>query len=158
MTASIRIPKEYEKLMKDPIDNIIFEMDNSNIFEWKFVLFGPKDTPYEGGTYNGTLSLPKEYPIKPPQVRFTSKLFHPNVYHDGKLCISILHEGSDVTGYEHELERWSPINNIRTVFISILSLLDDPNPDSAANIDAAKLFRENKEAYKERIKNDMKCK
>lgn len=156
MTAQIRIPKEYEKLQKDPIENVILEINNSNIFEWSFVIFGPKDSPYEGGSYQGILTIPKEYPMKPPQVKFTSKLFHPNVYHDGKLCISILHEGTDVTGYEHELERWRPINNIRTVFISIISLLHDPNADSAANIDAAKLWRDDKEAYLKRIKDDMK--
>ncbi len=156
MTALIRIPKEYEKLQKDPIENVILEMNQANIYEWSFVIFGPKDSPYEGGSYQGILTIPKEYPMKPPQVKFTSKLFHPNVYHDGKLCISILHEGADVTGYEHELERWRPINNIRTVFISIISLLHDPNADSAANIDAAKLWREDKEAYLKRIKDDMK--
>jgi ubiquitin-protein ligase len=156
MSATIRIPKEYDKLTSDPIDNVIFDMNESNILEWTFVIFGPKDTPYEGGTYQGKLTFPKEYPLKPPQVQFTSKLFHPNVYMDGKLCISILHEGSDDTGYEHELERWRPINNIRTVFISIISLLSDPNPDSAANIDAAKLWRDNREAYNQRIKNEMK--
>lgn len=156
MSASIRIPKEYDKLTSDPIDNVIFDMNESNIFEWTFVIFGPKDTPYEGGTYQGKLTFPKEYPLKPPQVQFTSKLFHPNVYMDGKLCISILHEGSDDTGYEHELERWRPINNIRTVFISIISLLSDPNAESAANIDAAKLWRDNREAYNQRIKNEMK--
>lgn len=156
MSASIRIPKEYDKLTTDPIDNVIFDMNESNIYEWTFVIFGPKDTPYEGGTYQGKLTFPKEYPLKPPQVQFTSKLFHPNVYMDGKLCISILHEGSDDTGYEHELERWRPINNIRTVFISIISLLSDPNAESAANIDAAKLWRDNREAYNKRIKDEMK--
>lgn len=156
MTSIVRIPKEYEKLTKDPLENIILEMQPSNIYEWKFVIFGPKDSPYEGGVYEGILSIPKEYPMRPPQVKFTSKLFHPNVYHDGKLCISILHEGKDETGYEHELDRWRPINNIRTVFISIISLLHDPNADSAANLDAAKLWRENKDAYNKRIKDDMK--
>lgn len=156
MTAQIRIPKEFEKLIKDPIENIVLEMNNSNIFEWSFTITGSKDSLYAGGIYNGILSIPKEYPMKPPQVRFTSKLFHPNVYHDGKLCISILHEGSDETGYENELDRWRPINNIRTIFLSIVSLLDDPNADSAANLDAAKLWRDNREAYKKRIKDDMK--
>jgi ubiquitin-conjugating enzyme E2 G1 len=156
MTANFRITKEYEKLTKDPIENVILEMDNSDIFKWSFCIFGPKDSSYSGGAYKGILSIPKEYPHKPPQVKFTTKLFHPNVYTDGKLCISILHEGIDTTGYENKLERWSPLNNIRTIFISIISLLYDPNAESAANIDAAKLWRENKDAYNKRIKDDMK--
>jgi ubiquitin-protein ligase len=156
MTAQIRIPKEYEKLTNDPVENVILEINPSNIFEWNFVIFGPKDTPYEGGTYQGILSIPKEYPLRPPQVKFTTKLFHPNVYTDGKLCISILHEGKDETGYENDLERWSPLNNIRTIFKSIISLLYDPNADSPANLDAGKLWREDRDAYNKKIKDDMK--
>ena len=94
--------------------------------------------------------------MRPPQVRFTTKLFHPNVYNDGNLCISILHEGKDETGYENDLERWSPLNNIRTIFKSIISLLYDPNADSPANLDAGKLWREDKDAYNKKVKDDMK--
>jgi ubiquitin-protein ligase len=77
------------------------------------------------------------------------------VYPDGKLCISILHTGNDVSGYEHELERWRPVQNVRTIFVSILSLLCEPNPDSAANIDAAKLLREDKKEYYKKIRSEM---
>jgi len=155
-TATVRIPKEYEKLTSDPIDNVIFEMNAGNIYEWTFVIFGPKDSPYEGGVYEGILTFPKEYPMKPPKVRFTSKLFHPNVYHTGELCISILHEGEDFTGYENSNERWRPIQNIRTVFISIVSLLSDPNPQSSANIDAGVMWMKDKAGYLQKIKDDMK--
>ena len=153
---SVRIQKEYEALIKNPIENVIFEMSESNINEWTFVIFGPNDSVYKDGVYNGKLIIPKEYPHRPPEVRFTSKLFHPNVYDDGKLCMSILHEGIDPTGYEKEEERWRPLNNIRTIFISIVSLLYDPNPDSPANIDAGVMWRKDQEAYKQRVKDDMK--
>lgn len=153
---SVRIQKEYEGLIKNPIENVIFEMSDSNINEWSFVIFGPNNSVYKDGVYNGKLIIPKEYPHRPPEVRFTSKLFHPNVYDNGKLCMSILHEGIDPTGYEKEEERWRPLNNIRTIFISIVSLLYDPNPDSPANIDAGVMWRKDQEAYKQRVKDDMK--
>lgn len=153
---SVRIQKEYEALIKNPIENVIFEMSESNINEWTFVIFGPNDSVYKDGVYNGKLIIPKEYPHRPPEVKFISKLFHPNVYDDGKLCMSILHEGIDPTGYEKEEERWRPLNNIRTIFISIVSLLYDPNPDSPANIDAGVMWRKDQEAYKQRVKDDMK--
>lgn len=153
---SVRIQKEYEALIKNPIENVIFEMSESNINEWSFVIFGPSDSVYKDGVYNGKLIIPKEYPHRPPEVKFISKLFHPNVYDDGKLCMSILHEGIDPTGYEKEEERWRPLNNIRTIFISIVSLLYDPNPDSPANIDAGVMWRKDQETYKQRVKDDMK--
>jgi ubiquitin-conjugating enzyme E2 G1 len=154
--ASTRIPKEFTMLSKDAIENVIFDMNPTNVYEWTFVLFGPAGSFYEGGTYEGTITFPQTYPDNPPEVRFKSKIFHPNVYMDGKICISILHEGTDSTGYEQDYERWRPIQNIRTVFVSIISLLFDPNPDSPANLDAGKMYRENKDAYKEKIQNDMK--
>jgi ubiquitin-conjugating enzyme E2 G1 len=153
---AVRIQKEYEALIKNPIENVIFEMNESNMHEWTFVIFGPIDSVYKDGVYNGKLIIPKEYPHRPPEVKFITKLFHPNVYDNGKLCMSILHEGKDPTGYEKEEERWRPLNNIRTIFISIISLLYDPNPDSPANIDAGVMWRNNKDAYIQKVKDDMK--
>ena len=153
--ASTRIPKEFAMLSKDAIENVVFDMNSTNIYEWTFVLIGPSGSFYEGGMYEGTITFPQTYPDNPPEVKFKTKIFHPNVYNDGKICISILHEGTDSTGYEQDYERWRPIQNIRTVFVSIISLLFDPNPDSPANLDAGKMYRENKDAYKERIKADM---
>jgi ubiquitin-protein ligase len=155
-TASVRLSRELDLLNKNPVDNVTFELkDDNNILLWNFLLFGPHGSPYEGGIYTGEIKFPHDYPVSPPVVRFISKLFHPNVYPDGNLCISILHTGNDVSGYEHELERWRPIQNVRTIFVSILSLLHDPNPDSAANIDAAKLLRENKKAYCLKIRQEQ---
>lgn len=45
--------------------------------------------------------MPKNYPMSPPEFKFVRPLFHPNIYKDGKLCISILHApGEDETSGE----------------------------------------------------------
>jgi ubiquitin-protein ligase len=155
MATNNRLLNEIKRVKNEPIENVTFDIDETNILVWKFTLLGPHESPYEGGIYNGIIKFPENYPHKPPTIKFISKLFHPNVYPDGKLCISILHEGADTTNYEHESERWRPVHNVHTIFISIISLLNDSNPDSAANIDAAKLFRENKKEYFLKIKKDM---
>ena len=156
MSAILRLSRDYQKTISDPIDNVQFQVDEANLLNWKFTILGPSESPYEGGIYEGTIVFPSTYPTHPPKVKFITKLFHPNVYADGNLCISILHEGDDQTGYEQGIERWRPIHNVRTIFMSIVSLLNDPNPDSAANIDAAKLLREDKKAYYKKISDDMK--
>ena len=47
------------------------------------------------------ITFPKDYPLNPPSMRFTSEVFHPNVYPDGRVCISILHPpGDDPNQYE----------------------------------------------------------
>ena len=60
------------------------------------------------------------------------------VYEDGEVCISILHEpGEDKFGYEKASERWSPVHTVESVVLSVISMLSDPNPESAANVLAA---------------------
>nr|GFD17856.1 ubiquitin-conjugating enzyme E2 7 [Tanacetum cinerariifolium] len=57
------------------------------------------------------LYLTNDYPQKPLTVQFTSEFWHPNVYPDGKVCISILHPpGEDPNGYETAMERWNPVH------------------------------------------------
>ncbi|EAA15349.1 Ubiquitin carrier protein-related [Plasmodium yoelii yoelii] len=45
----------------------------------------------QGGIYNATLSFPSNFPNQPPQMKFNQEMWHPNVYPDGRVCISILH-------------------------------------------------------------------
>lgn len=47
---------------------------------------------------------------------------HP-VYPDGNVCISILHTGDDKTGYEQASERWSPVQSVEKVILSVISML-----------------------------------
>ena len=56
---------------------------------------GPPDTLYEGGFFTATMTFPQDYPNKPPDVKFKSEIWHPNVYPDGRVCISILHDAGD---------------------------------------------------------------
>lgn len=165
MSAQARLDREWKRIAKDPIDNVTFEIKNeSNILIWNFTILGPSESPYEGGVYEGIITFPSTYPHDPPVVKFTTKIFHPNVYSGGgdvsvhkpgDLCISILHKGTDEMSGEHELERWRPIQTVESIFKSIISLLNDPNPDSAANVDAAKLWRDNKENYFKKVRDDM---
>ena len=62
----------------------------------------------------------------------------PSVYPDGKVCISILHPpGNDPNQYESAAERWSPVQTVEKILLSVLSMLSEPNVESPANIDAA---------------------
>ncbi|CAH8655996.1 unnamed protein product [Dicrocoelium dendriticum] len=70
------------------------------------------------------------------------------VYPDGRVCISILHApGDDPLGYECSVERWSPVQSVEKILLSVVSMLAEPNDESAANVDAAKTWREDKRRF-----------
>lgn len=102
------------------------------------------------------MTFPDNYPYSPPTFQFNNPLYHPNVYEDGKLCISILHApGDDEMSGESAGERWSPAQRVESVLISIISLLDDAECSSPANVDAGVLLRKDKQAFKKRVKEDV---
>ena len=106
----------------------------------------------EGGFFRAKMVFPKDYPNNPPSVQFVSEMWHPNVYDDGKVCISILHSpGDDPLGYEQANERWSPVQTVETIMLSIISMLSSPNDESPANIDAAKQFREDLPGFRKKV-------
>jgi ubiquitin-protein ligase len=64
-----------------------------NMFSWVGTINGGKDTVYQGLVYKLSLRFPKDYPFKPPQVKFETPCFHPNVDEDGNICLDILKVG-----------------------------------------------------------------
>ncbi|CAF5006355.1 unnamed protein product, partial [Rotaria magnacalcarata] len=109
-------------------------------------IFGPPDTLYEGGYFKADMEFPTTYPFAPPKVRFLTKMWHPNIYENGEVCISILHPPTeDPQSGEHPSERWNPAQNVRTILMSIISLLNEPNCSSPANVDASVMYRKYKE-------------
>ncbi|GAB4814970.1 hypothetical protein N2152v2_002016 [Parachlorella kessleri] len=151
--ASLLLRKQLKDLTKNPVEGFSAGLlDDSNLFEWAVTILGPPDTLYEGGFFNAILKFPKDYPQSPPDCRFTSEMWHPNVFPDGRVCISILHPpGDDQYGYEQANERWSPVHSVESIVLSIISMLSSPNDESPANIDAAKQWREDKDGFKKRV-------
>ncbi|XP_046867144.1 ubiquitin-conjugating enzyme E2 R2-like [Drosophila willistoni] len=106
-------------------------------------MFGPPLSLYEGAYLEAILRFPNEYPYAPPTFQFSDQVYHPNVDINGFVCISILHPPSDGVSLSGELpsERWSPVQNARSILLSIVSLLDDPNELCPANTEAADTYR-----------------
>mmetsp|Transcript_2580 Transcript_2580/g.6489 ORF Transcript_2580/g.6489 Transcript_2580/m.6489 type:complete len:165 (-) Transcript_2580:214-708(-) len=135
-----RLIRDFKKLQKDPPTGISGSPVPENIMRWNAVIFGPENSPWDGGTFRLVLDFSEDYPNKAPVVKFVSKMFHPNIYADGSICLDILQNN------------WSPIYDVAAILTSIQSLLTDPNPNSPANSEAARLFTENKEEYTRRVK------
>eukprot|EP01086_Lenisia_limosa_P006654 TRINITY_DN25659_c0_g1_i1.p1 TRINITY_DN25659_c0_g1~~TRINITY_DN25659_c0_g1_i1.p1 ORF type:complete len:171 (-),score=8.50 TRINITY_DN25659_c0_g1_i1:22-534(-) len=151
--ASLLLAKQLQMLNKTPIEGFSAGLVNEdNVFSWQVMVMGPPDTCYEGGFFKALMTFPKDYPNMPPKMRFTSDMWHPNIYLNGDVCISILHApGEDEYGYESASERWLPIHTIESIVLSVISMLACPNCESPANIEAAKEMRENPLAFKKRV-------
>merc|ERR1719389_58325 len=88
--------------------------------------------------------------MNPPKMKFhTVNLLHPNIYPDGRVCISILHPpGDDPLGYETSAERWSPVQSVEKILLSVMSMIAEPNINSPANVDAAKMYRDDRMGFR----------
>lgn len=74
------------------------------------------------------------------------------MYPNGEVCISILHPpGDDPNMYESSDERWSPVQSVEKILISVVSMLAEPNDESPANLDAAKLWRSHRAEFNRRV-------
>lgn len=134
---------EYKSLQEEPVEGFRVKLLNEdNLFEWEVAIFGPPDTLYQGGYFKAHMKFPGDYPYSPPTIRFLTKVWHPNVYENGDLCISILHPPvDDPQSGELPCERWNPTQNVRTILLSVISLLNEPNTFSPANVDASVMYR-----------------
>lgn len=133
LMQDMRAIKGDESVIAQPLDD--------DLFHWTATIPGPDDTPWEGGLFQLDMKFTESYPNDPPNVKFLSEgIYHPNVYVDGRICLDILKTN------------WSPNYDVRTLLVSIQSLLAEPNPASAANPEAAEVHQKNPAEYKRRVK------
>jgi len=134
-----RLQKEAEELMKNPFDFGSVEQTGDDLFNWTGMIFGPPGTPYEGGVFNITIACPTEYPFKPPEVRFTTTVYHPNIKQDtGEICAEIIKS------------QWKPTLNIRWVMTILHTLLQQPNADSPLEAEIAQLLVSDPAGFKKK--------
>lgn len=113
--------------------------DGESIFTWTGTIEGGKGTMYDGLSYKLFLRFPLDYPFKPPQVKFDTTCFHPNVDQFGNICLDIL-QVIAIVHHSHLLisfvfgflpsflqDKWSSAYDCRTILLSIQSLLGGQN-------------------------------
>ncbi|KAK9546079.1 ubiquitin conjugating enzyme Ubc7/UbcP3 [Aspergillus fumigatus] len=140
--AQKRLFHEYKNLSTNPPEGITAgPVSEDDMFHWEALIQGPED-----------------YPLSPPTMKFVGGgVWHPNVYPNGTVCISILHPpGDDPNHYEHASERWSPIQSVEKILISVMSMLAEPNDESPANVEAAKMWRERRSEYERKVRDEVR--
>ncbi|KAH8555347.1 ubiquitin-conjugating enzyme/RWD-like protein [Umbelopsis sp. PMI_123] len=82
---------------------------------------GPVDSPFEIGTFKLDIQIPQRYPFDPPQMRFITPIYHPNIDEAGRICADILKMPP--------AGNWVPALNLSTVLLALSGLMSEPNPD-----------------------------
>ncbi len=100
---------------------------------------GAPGTPYAGGVFRLDIQIPPEYPLKPPSIRFMTKIYHPNIDTEGRICLDTLNMPPKGA--------WKPSLNISTVLTTIQALMSTPNPDDGLMPDISDQFQRNRTLF-----------
>ncbi|XP_028667831.2 ubiquitin-conjugating enzyme E2 C [Erpetoichthys calabaricus] len=138
-SVSKRLQQELMTLMMSGDKGISAFPESDNLFKWIGTIIGPAGTVYEGLRYKLSLEFPSGYPYNAPTVKFITSCYHPNVDTQGNICLDILKE------------KWSALYDVRSILLSIQSLLGEPNNESPLNTHAAQLWP-NQQGYKAHLR------
>ena len=155
--AKAHLAKQLNDLMRHPVAGFKVEPCDGNLFKWDVWFLGPKDTAYETGIFKAQLIFTDDFPMAPPEMRIVSEFWHPNVYANGTVCISILHPPGtdDMNSTETAQMRWTPVQSLEKVLLSVISMIADPDPAESgapANVDALVEWRKSRDVYERRVR------
>jgi ubiquitin-protein ligase len=118
-----RLASDIKNILKDNLheNNIYYKHDDEDILKGYALIIGPENTPYEYGYYLFEFIYPVDYPYNPPKVIFYTNddniRMNPNLYRNGKVCISILNTWKG--------EQWTSCQTIKTILLSLLTIFND---------------------------------
>jgi peroxin-4 len=79
ISVNKRLNKELIALGNNPDENIVLIPNEGDITEWRATIRAPPQSAYDGYEFDLRISVPSQYPIVPPSIRFITKIFHPNI-------------------------------------------------------------------------------
>lgn len=139
MTASKRAAKELEELLKElPPYLRQLSSDDDNVLVWHMFLL-PDQYPYSLKAFRLRIDFPREYPLMPPTLRFTTKIYHPNVSEDGLVCLPLI-----------SAENWKPSRKIYQVLEALNVLVSRPNLEEAVRLELADLLTRDPQMFRKK--------
>ena len=81
---------------------------STDMMIWELGIPGKEGTDWEKGTYKIKMRFSGDYPLDPPQCKFDPKIYHPNVFTDGSICIDILKDA------------WRPSINLKQIALGMI--------------------------------------
>ena len=115
-----RLIKDIRDIVRNPLldQGIIYAHDEDDMLRGYSMIIGPSDTIYADGFYFFEWIFPYNYPFSPPVLKFRTydgvTRFHPNLYRNGKVCLSILNTWKG--------EQWTSCQTIRSILLTLVTL------------------------------------
>ncbi|XP_046500737.1 ubiquitin/ISG15-conjugating enzyme E2 L6 isoform X3 [Equus quagga] len=136
MTASKRVAKELEDLQKQ-LPRYLRDLfsDDADVLVWHALLL-PEKPPYNLKAFKLRINFPEEYPFRPPTVKFTTKIYHPNVDSDGQVCLPIISN-----------ENWKPCTKTCQVLEALNVLVNTPDLGQPLRVSLADLLMQDPELF-----------
>lgn len=113
------------------------EPAENDLFKWTATVLGPEGSPYEGGVFNLIIFVPSDYPFRAPDVKFETKVYHPNVKSDtGDICADII-KG-----------QWKPTLSLKWILEVVKTMLESPTGESPLEAEIASQLKQNPALFK----------
>ena len=132
---------EYKRIKESGIMDFGIEINikENDYTKWELILTAPEDSDYKGAKYIVEAEFLLDYPLVNPKFIFTTEFYHCNVDENGELRVNWLMKGMKM---DYILPR------LLTLFY-----VQDPSVDE--NSEKCKLYKENLDKFKEKIKQNV---
>jgi len=134
--AKTRMRREIQAIKTNKDESLQIELVGDSMEHLKGTIYGPEGTPYHNGSYEIDIEIPENYPFVPPKAKFITKIWHPNISSQtGAICLDILRD------------QWAAALTLRTVLLSITSLLAAPEPDDPQDAVVAAMYKKDRNLF-----------
>jgi len=160
MAAEARLQAERKDWRKERPEHFVAKPQNradgsQNLFVWDIKIPARPTSVWAPGLFAGTMTFTADYPNKPPVVKFHKvagePLFHPNVYTDGGVCLSIINPEGSRHAYGTG-GTWKASMNIKQVLLALQIFLDEATSMAAGRDVPYKLYNSDRPEYNRRVK------
>jgi len=127
---------------------ISFWKDENNDFQIHADIKADENTPYSNMVFRLVLNVPNKYPFEPPDVRFITPIYHPNIDTSGRICLDILKVPPSGS--------WSPSLHFGPLLTMIKQLLAEPNPEDPLMPEIAAEYKFNRSVFNRKVKEYSK--
>ena len=140
MIARSSIQRELRKYQNDDSLKFIIDTKDNDLTHLRVELIAPENTPYEDGIFFLTVTIPALYPSAPPNIEFETKIFHPNISKDGKICLYFLKS------------EWKSTYTLKHAINFIYFLLENPDWEDPLDVSLAEKYKKNPKAFEKKAR------